>query len=90
MTLSAGQFAQIEWALTNAHADAATLAQLRKLAPGVAITRCDATDMRDETPFRRFARCSLFLIDGRDHCWKITQDPACATGLLVAPNGGDA
>ncbi len=54
------------------------------------VTRCDAIDMREETPFRVYERVSLYLVDGRDHCWKITQDPAFATGVAIAPNGGAA
>lgn len=90
MTLALAQVAKIDAALATAGADSQSVASLRQLAPGLAVTRCDAFDMREETPFRVYERCSLYLIDGRDHCWKITQDPGCATGLALAPNGGAA
>jgi hypothetical protein len=90
MTIAFAQFSQIEAVLATAGADAPAVASIRKLAPGLLVTRCDAIDMRDETPFRVFERCSLYLIDGRDHCWKITQDPSDATGIALAPNGGAA
>ncbi|MGJ0506867.1 MAG: hypothetical protein ACR652_06950 [Methylocystis sp.] len=88
MTIAPAQVTQIDAALATALADAQTVAAIRQLAPGLLVTRCDQIDMRDETPFRVYKRLSLYLVDGRDHCWKITQDPACATGLAIAPNGG--
>lgn len=88
MTLAPAQVSQIDAVLASAGADSQTLTALRKLAPGLMVTRCDALDMRDETPFRTYENCSIFLIDGRDHCWKITQDPGRATGIALAPNGG--
>ncbi|WP_363347063.1 hypothetical protein [Methylocystis echinoides] len=90
MTIAPAQVSQIDAALATAQADPQTLVALRQLAPGLAVTRCDAIDMRDETPFRIYEKVSLYLIDGRDHCWKITQDPGCATGMALAPNGGAA
>ncbi|KAF2992352.1 hypothetical protein OGR47_10895 [Methylocystis sp. MJC1] len=90
MTLAPAQVAQIDAALAKASADSQTLASIRQLAPGLMVTRCDALDMRDETPFRTYENCSLYLVDGRDHCWKITLDPGCATGIALAPNGGAA
>lgn len=88
MTLAPAQVSQFDAALATAAANSQTLAALRQLAPGLMVTRCDAIDMRDETPFRVYEKCSLYLVDGRDHCWKITQDPASATGVALAPNGG--
>lgn len=88
MTLAQTQMTRIDDALATAGADAATRAALREIAPTLTITCCDAIDMRDETPFRVYERISLYLVDGRDHCWKITQDPGCATGVALAPNGG--
>jgi len=90
MTIAPAQLSQMDAALATAEANAEALAVLRQLAPGLMVTRCDAIDMRDESPFRVYAKCSLYLIDGRDHCWKITQDPDCATGVALAPNGGAA
>jgi len=26
----------------------------------------------------------LFLVDASDHCWRITSDPASATGIVLA------
>jgi hypothetical protein len=85
MALAAEQLEAIDAALATASADQAALAALRQLAPGLSALRCDKTDIQDETPFRSYENCDLFLIDGRDHCVKITADPSVATGLVLAP-----
>ncbi|HEY8262577.1 MAG TPA: hypothetical protein VIG55_15305 [Methylosinus sp.] len=78
-------FEAIDATLATASADSAVVAALRKIAPGIHAIRCDKTDIQDETPFRSYANCDLFLIDGREHCVKVTSDPTVATGLVVAP-----
>jgi hypothetical protein len=90
MTIASAQVSLIDAALATAGADAQAVASIRKIAPALMVTRCDALDMRDETPFRIYENCALYLVDGRDHCWKITQDPGKATGIALAPNGGAA
>lgn len=85
MSIALELFEAIDATLATAAADPAAVAALRKIAPGVHAIRCDKTDIQDETPFRSYENCDLFLIDGRDHCVKITSDPAVATGLVVAP-----
>lgn len=52
--------------------------------PGVTLTRCDALDMRGETPFRSYPQFDIYLIDARDHCVQLTADPAAATGIVMA------
>lgn len=89
MSLEPAQLSEIDLALEVASVDAQTIAALRRLT-GLVVTRCDAIDMRDETPFRTYERCALYLIDGRDHCWRITQDPRYATGLALTAKGGGA
>ena len=60
------------------------LADFRKRFPGLSLTRCDAQDMSGEAAYREYAKFNLYLVDGRDHCWRITDDPAAATGIVVA------
>ncbi len=90
MGIAPEQMCEIEKALANAAPDAETVAALRRLAAGVFITRCDAADIEDEAPFRSYAHCNLYLLDARDHCVKVTADPAQATGLVLAPKGTGA
>jgi hypothetical protein len=90
MSLSEQSLAAIGDLLASAGADAATVAELRRRFPGLSVTRCDAHDVADEAPFQTFARCNLYLLDGRDHCFKITSDLDAATGLVLSPTGADA
>lgn len=64
--------------------DANPLVDFRGRFPGLSLTRCDVQDMGDETAYREYAKFNLYLVDGRDHCWQITQDPDAATGIVVA------
>jgi hypothetical protein len=59
-------------------------ADYRRRFPGRTLTRCDASDMGPEVPFRRLATADLYLVDGRDHCWRITMDAGFATGVVLA------
>ena len=56
----------------------------RRRFPGRSVTRCDLSDLESEVPYRHYAAFDLFFLDGRDHCWRITADPACATGIVLA------
>jgi hypothetical protein len=90
MSLSEQSLVAIGDLLASAEADLATLAELRRRFPGMSLSRCDAHDVADETPFRSFARCNLYLLDARDHCVRITSDPATATGLVLSSRGDGA
>lgn len=87
MPVTPALLAQIDGVLERGSADGATLAALREIGGGLTATRCDASDLADETPFKSYARCELYLLDGRDHCMKITSDPDAATGLVLVPKG---
>jgi hypothetical protein len=60
------------------------LADFRRRFPRLSVTRCDSSDVDSETPFRALPGMSLFLVDASDHCWRITSDPASATGIVLA------
>ena len=60
------------------------LTDFRGSFPGLSLTRCDASDMSDEQAFREYPAFNLYLVDGRDHCWHITDDMNIATGVVVA------
>lgn len=85
MGIAADQLEAFDATLATAVADQATVAALRQLAPGLSATRCDKSDIQDETPFRSYEHCDLFLLDARDHCVKVTSDPSVATGVVLAP-----
>ncbi|RTL79373.1 MAG: hypothetical protein EKK29_21570 [Hyphomicrobiales bacterium] len=59
------------------------LSELRAKFSHLSWTCCDESDVI-ETPFRSFMHCDLHLLDGADHCVTVTDDPARATGVIVA------
>ncbi len=83
MGLSADELAGIDALLGAPDADAQAVAAIRQRFPRLSLTRCDPSDLADEMPFRGYERFDLYLVDGGGHCWRLTQKPAEATGLVV-------
>jgi hypothetical protein len=83
MPLNAGELTVIETMLTETADPGQAAASLRRRFPGMTVTRCDASDVDVETPFRTVGGVSLYLVDGSDHCWRLTTDATRATGLVV-------
>lgn len=86
MALSANDLAQIEGLLAAPDADMRAFHELRLRFPELSVTPCDASDLDTESPFREYGRFNLYLVDGTDHCWRLTSDPELATGLVLARN----
>jgi hypothetical protein len=86
MALGTDELTVIEGVLSAQNAEANPLVVLRKRFPHLSWTRCDASDVT-ETPFRTYPRFDLHLVDNADHCVKITDDPARATGIVLAAKG---
>jgi hypothetical protein len=86
MGLNAVELGEIDALLGAPEAGNEALAELRRRFPGLSLTRCDASDIDAEEPFRAYRRFTLYLVDGTDHCWHITGDPVRATGLVIVPN----
>jgi len=84
MALTESDFTQIEKLLATVEEGRNPLSDFRRRFPDLSLTRCDASDMSGEEPFREYPKFNLYLVDGRDHCWHITGDPATATGIVVA------
>ncbi len=83
MALAAGELVEIEQALAAADAASSAYGALRRKFPHLAWIRCDASDVT-ETPFRSIGEFDLHLLDSADHCAEITNDPARATGVVLA------
>ena len=84
MALTENALKQLEELLGSAAVDGNPLADFRQRFPGLSLTRCDASDMGSDEPFRTYPGFNLYLVDGSNHCWQITGDPAAATGIVVA------
>jgi hypothetical protein len=57
--------------------------------PGLSVTGTFASVMAED-PYREDGRFALFLVDGSNHCWTITANPAGATGIVIAERDDDA
>ena len=90
MALSVEELAQIEAVLESPGAGAQTLVQLRDRFPALTFTRCYAADLGTEIPFRERQTYNLYLVDRVEHCWRITSDPAKATGIVVGAHKAGA
>lgn len=88
MGLTEADIAEIDALLGAPDAGSAAAAALRSRFPQLSLTRVDASDLGVETPFRQYRFCDLYLVDGSNHCWTLTDDPGRATGLVVAARRG--
>jgi len=84
MPLTESHLAKLEMLLGSTEPTGNPLAGFRQQFPGLSLTRCDPLDMSGEEPFRAFPKFDLYLVDGSDHCWRLTDDPVEATGIVVA------
>ncbi len=61
------------------------LAELRKDYPQVHFTYCMDDDVQSAAdPFLSRPGFNLYLVDGREHCMKLTGNAEQATGLVLA------
>ncbi|MBR0962398.1 hypothetical protein [Bradyrhizobium japonicum] len=83
MALAATELTEIEQMLGSPEAATQVYLELRQKFPHLAWIRCDASDVT-EIPYRSFGGFDLHLLDSADHCAQITDDPARATGIVLA------
>jgi hypothetical protein len=85
-SLTSENLAKIEAMLDGPDANDSVLKDFRQNFPGVSMTRCDASDVEGENPYKTFPRFTLYLISAVDHCVTMTRDPGMATGIIVVQN----
>jgi hypothetical protein len=83
MALGAAELAALDEMLAAVGAEGQIFGELRKRFPHLSWTRCDASDVI-EAPFRIYSQYDVHLLDGSDHCVRITADPTQATGVILA------
>ena len=81
--MSADELVRIDEMLATQGAELPAPAHFRGILPGLSMTRCDESDLSGEQVFREYPQCKLYLVDGNNHCWQLTQDPTVATGIVV-------
>lgn len=78
---SIGQISQL---LTEQGVDESVVGKLREQWPGIHFTYCSEDDIHAGKPVEAATGFSLYLVDGREHCLCLTNDPEIATGLVIA------
>jgi hypothetical protein len=64
--------------------DALIESRLRTAYPDLHFTFCSEDDIPEMSPAKEGKAFHLYLVDGRDHCMKLTSDAGSATGVVVA------
>lgn len=80
MSLGEGDLTAIEQWLS---AGDGSSTEFRRRFPGLSFTRLDPSDVRDETPARVCPPYKVYLLDGREHCVRLTRNPSEATGIVL-------
>lgn len=70
--------------LAAAYLDDALITQLRVEFAPLHFTYCYDDDISGHSPVIETEKFNLYLIDGREHCLKMTNDYEVATGIVVA------
>jgi hypothetical protein len=60
------------------------LATLRQAYPDIHFTYCMDDDIPNNEPVLTHDDFNLYLVDGREHCLCLTDNPEVATGIVVA------
>lgn len=84
MGLSVEQLKDIGAMLIAASPSENPVAAIRTGFPDIQVSRCDAIDMRGETPYRHVGEYDVFLVDTNSHCWRIVDDPVAAGGIVIS------
>lgn len=64
--------------------DEITVSGLRVQYPGMHFTYCMDDDVYEVDPVQERQRFNIYLVDAREHCLRLTNDPDVATGLVIA------
>ena len=90
MAITDSELKQIETLFAARAADGGLVAEFRRRFPGLSLTRCAASDLNGEQPYRRTPGFDLYLVDRADHCWRLTAESARATGIVLAQHKAGA
>jgi hypothetical protein len=88
--ISSVQLNAVAERIDSAYLDDFLIAELRTEFIPLHFTYCSDDDVGGSvSPVLEHDRFNLYLIDGREHCLKLTNDTETATGLVVAEIMGD-
>lgn len=78
------QIDEIGGLLSRRGVEESAVIELRRQYPDIHFTYCMDDDVIAAKPLHEAERFNLYLVDSRNHCLGFTQDPALATGIVVA------
>lgn len=81
---------QIAEIVRRAGLEEQTLAALRETFDDLHFTYCMDDDVGGAVAYRAGPGFNLYLVDGREHCLRLTRAPEHATGVLLARVEDDA
>jgi len=82
--ISAEQLNAVAKRISTAYLDDALITELRAQFAPLHFTYCMDDDVGGFSPVMENEKFNLYLIDGREHCLKFTNDFQNATGIVVA------
>lgn len=74
---------QITEVVRRAGLNVETIAALREAFADIHFTHCSDDDIGVGQPVRSADGFNLYLVDGREHCLVLTNDPQNATGVVL-------
>lgn len=60
------------------------VSNLRGEYPGIHFTYCMEDDLPNHEPLMECAGFNLYLVDGREHCLRLTRNYEHASGIVIA------
>ena len=78
------QLADIARLTADRGLDHTTASHLRQVYPGTYFTYCLDDDINDMEPALESVGFNLYLVDGSQHCLRLTGDLQVATGIVLA------
>lgn len=82
--ISANNIDAVVAAVNAAGLSDTTVSVLRRHFDGIHFTYCMDDEVCGPEPVRTATGFKVYLVDGRDHCLKFTNEPNNASGLVLA------
>ncbi|MDD2758660.1 MAG: DUF6129 family protein [Methylomonas sp.] len=82
--ISSEQLQRVAAAIRSGTLSESLVATLRSENPGIHFTYCMDDDLPNHEPVLEDAGFNLYLVDGREHCLRLTSNYEHATGIVIA------
>ncbi len=82
--ISPEQLQNVASAIKTQTLDESLITQLRSQYPGIHFTYCMEDDLPNHEPVLECGGFNMYLVDGREHCLRLTLNYENATGIVIA------